>query len=387
MNIAIVSDMLNLHQSFLCDAFSDICDGQFTFIEVCKPVTGNHIKLTSSLNLHDKVYYLPAWENEQMYQRAMNIVRSVDALIICGGDMFIPYEKERLQLGKLTFEYSERQLKRGLINAFSKTSLSLYKLYFQVGHNNLYKLCSSAYTANDMYLLHPFFKDRCYKWGYFTQVPIISIENVIKKRREHKKLRFLSVARMIPWKRIDLSIALADILNKKGYDFEYDIIGEGPLYDDLYKQILKCGLTDKVFFRGRVDNNKVHEYMREADIFIFTSNKREGWGAVLNEAMSNGCACVASDLIGAAPFLIKQGENGCIFKTNELDDLVCKVVELLDDDVKREQISRNAYVTMQKYWTPQVAAQNFCQLVLSLSNGINYPILDGPCSKAEPISF
>lgn len=385
MNIAIVSDMLNLHQSYLCDAFLHICDKQFTFIEVCKPIEGNHIKMSSSVNLYDKSYYLPAWKNEQMRKKAMDVICSVDALIICGGDMFIPYERERLRQGKLTFEYSERQLKRGIINAFSKTSLSLYKLYMQVGHKNLYKLCSSAYTANDMYFLHPFFRDRCYKWGYFTHVPIFDVDDVIQRRRTHEKIKILSVARLISWKRIDLLVSLADMLNQRGADFEINIIGTGPLLNELTQMSTKKGVSDKVNFLGLMDNNLVHEYMRDADIFIFPSNKREGWGAVLNEAMSNGCACIASDLIGAAPFLIDQGKNGFMFKTNSIDDLVNKVVELMEQDDLRELISKNAYETMLKYWNPQIAAQNFCTLVKALKDGECNPIINGPCSKAEPI--
>ena len=37
---------------------------------------------------------------------------------------------------------------------------------------------------------------------------------------------------------------------------------------------------------------------------------QEGWGAVVNEAMNSGCAVVADHMIGAAPWLIRQGENG-----------------------------------------------------------------------------
>ena len=49
--------------------------------------------------------------------------------------------------------------------------------------------------------------------------------------------------------------------------------------------------------------------MEKSEIFLFTSDKGEGWGAVLNESMNSACAVVASHAIGSVPFLLKDGEN------------------------------------------------------------------------------
>ena len=47
---------------------------------------------------------------------------------------------------------------------------------------------------------------------------------------------------------------------------------------------------------------------------------QEGWGAVLNEAMNSGCACIASHAIGSAGFLIEHGENGFVYRDGDMDD-------------------------------------------------------------------
>lgn len=75
---------------------------------------------------------------------------------------------------------------------------------------------------------------------------------------------------------------------------------------------------DCVSLIGNMPNDEILALMQKSHIFIFTSDRNEGWGAVLNEAMSNGCAVVASNMIGAAPYLIKQGENGYIFKSGDV---------------------------------------------------------------------
>ena len=100
----------------------------------------------------------------------------------------------------------------------------------------------------------------------------------------------------------------------------------------------------------------------------------------MNEAMSQGCAVVASDLIGAAPFLIEDGKNGLLFKSENLNSLYKKVKLLFDEDY-RTMISTNAVLTMQKIWNPQTAAERFIHLSERLIRGLDTDYIDGPCSK------
>ena len=44
---------------------------------------------------------------------------------------------------------------------------------------------------------------------------------------------------------------------------------------------------------GALKPADVRKEMERADIFLFTSDYKEGWGAVLNEAMNARCAIVA----------------------------------------------------------------------------------------------
>ena len=126
--------------------------------------------------------------------------------------------------------------------------------------------------------------------------------------------------------------------------------------------------------------------MRRHEIFLFTSDKNEGWGAVLNESMSNGCAVVASNMIGSVPFLIEDGINGLVFKSEDLDSLETKVLSLLDNAEYRRTIAMNSVKTMRTIWSPANAAKQFLELVTAIQTGDNSLIpLQGPCSKAMPI--
>ena len=124
--------------------------------------------------------------------------------------------------------------------------------------------------------------------------------------------------------------------------------------------------------------------MRKHTIFLFTSDRNEGWGAVLNEAMSNGCAVVASNEIGSVPYLIKDKVNGMIFKSCNLNDLMEKVEILLNNKEECELIRSNAVNTMQRVWSPRNAAKAFFNLAsYALTDRISeYTINDGPASWA-----
>ena len=120
------------------------------------------------------------------------------------------------------------------------------------------------------------------------------------------------------------------------------------------------------------------------DIFLFTSDRNEGWGAVANEAMGCGCALVASDAIGSSPYLIQPHQTGCMFRSKNLDSLEEEVLWLMDHKEEKRQIQIQARQYMNNVWSPADAAESLLQLIDDLKQGKSCSITDGPCSKAIP---
>ena len=118
-------------------------------------------------------------------------------------------------------------------------------------------------------------------------------------------------------------------------------------------------------------------------VTIKTSDKGEGWGAVLNEAMNSACAVVANSVIGSVPFLVNEDKNGEIYN-GSFRDLYTKVDILLNNKEKCKVLGMNAYNTITKEWSPRIAAERISELSESLlkkSGKLLYK--SGPCSKAE----
>lgn len=379
MKIVFVSIALNIHQIAVADELYKLTNGQYWFIETSLSVDGN--QKGGNVDSSNRLYLIKSYESLRAYQYAMQLIREADVMVY--GAAPLEYLKERVKTGKLTFVNSERWLKKGLLNLLSPNLLKQQFFYHTHCHNKpYYALCSSAYAAGDYRILQSF-KDKCYKWGYFTAVPKLDIVNIQESKHSTSTVKILWVARFLQLKRPERMLQLASQLRSVGVDFSINMIGIGPEYDNIATAINDMGLQGYVHLHGNMSNNKVMEAMRTHDIFCFTSDKNEGWGAVLNEAMSSGCCPVSSIETGSTPYLIKDGVNGFSFNLKNKNDLFEKVLWLIEHPEERERMSIEAYKTIRDVWSPKNAAEQLYKLCQSMLQGENYVVEDGPCSKAE----
>jgi len=329
----------------------------------------------------DYEFVLAAYENEDKYDKALKL--AIESDIVMMGTTSDVYIKERLKQDKLTFRYRERIFQSGIKTLFNKEKMkNIYERHIKYRKNkNLYMLCASAYGANDFYKLG-LYKDKIYKWGYFPKTEYYDVENLIQKKEENKKIKILWAGRFKKWKHPEYMIKLARKLKKQNYEFEINLLGNGEMYPKIEKKIKSLGLEKDVKLLGAIDSDKVREYMKDANIYAFTSNRNEGWGAVLNEAMNSACAVVANKYIGAAPFLIKQDENGMMYKT--FKEFYAQIEELIKNKEKRIKISKNAYRAIEEQWNSKKATENLVELFECIKKGQEIRTKKGPASKAIP---
>jgi glycosyltransferase involved in cell wall biosynthesis len=82
-------------------------------------------------------------------------------------------------------------------------------------------------------------------------------------------------------------------LKDNSFDGTLDFIGDGPIHEEIRTMVNSLRLDDRIKFLGSISPNKVREYMEKENIYLFTSDQQEGWGAVLNESMNSGCVVVS----------------------------------------------------------------------------------------------
>lgn len=375
--IVFVSNFFNHHQVPLGEELYKLTDGEYRFVEL-EPMPES-FKASGYPQYENSPMLIKGWSDAETATKAI-----LDAEVVLYGNISdYSLITQRLNEGKLTFEVGERWLKRGIINALSPRFLkSLWHYHKDFKNKQLYRLCASAFAAKD---LHKFgaFKDKCFKWGYFTTVTTLDVDKIIAKRTDSSRIRILAIARFLSWKHHELSVRCIRNLLDKGYDVELDIYGTGPEYDKIRLLIAKLNLRERVNLKHNIPNSQLLDEIKAHDILLFTSDRNEGWGAVVNEAMANACPVVGSDAVGAVPFLIKDGENGMIFKSGDAKDLTRKVELLINDPELRMKLSRNAYYTLHDEWSPKNAALRLLTLIDCIKNQVPVPFIDGPCSPAN----
>ena len=358
MKLYFISNYFNHHQQFLCDSFNKLCEFNF-------------IKTSQMSKEREQLKYL---EVQKKYVIDKIPSMNPDVIIIGSSKKQIDCITKKT----LIFKYSERPLKNGVQPI--KYIPRFIKWNYQYRRKKVYLLCASAYTSLD-YSKFGLFKNKSYKWGYFPETRKYNIKELLSKK---KKNSILWVGRFLKWKHPDDAIEIAKRLKENNYRFEMNFIGAGIMEKEMEKLIEKYELNDYVYILDPMTTDKVREYMEESSIYIFTSDKQEGWGAVLNESMNSGCAVVVSHLVGSAPYLVKHNENALIYKYGDIDMLYKSVKYLLDNPNIQKEIGKNAYETITGTWNAEVASERFLNLVNHISNGETYPNLyeDGPCSIA-----
>lgn len=374
--IVFFSNFINEHQIPFCEAMYKSTGGEFTFVAT-EPVSEERKKLGFSDRTEEFPFVLATYKSEENLKKARELGKNSDVVIIGSApDEFI---EERLRENKITFRYSERYFKEGRWHILSpRAFLAYYKRDFKNRKKNLYMLCASAYTASDCRFIHSY-PNKTYKWGYFS--PIDKHDDIDKLIENKEYNTIVWTGRFIDWKHPEIPLYIANKLKKSGYNFVLNIVGGGDLQEKLTSIITKYNLEDVVKLHGTMSPEKVRQEMSKNEIFLFTSDRNEGWGAVLNESMNGACAVVASSAIGSVPYLIKDGENGLIYKDGNLKDLYKKVKYLIDNPEKRKDMGRKAYETLVTKWNANVAAKRLLTLIDKLKNGEDTPYKDGPCSR------
>lgn len=374
MIITFVSNYLTIHQIPFCEAMYREMGDDFYFVNTEQMETER---------------ILMGWSNEKKYpfeidlQQAGNLIDKSDIVIIgSANDSLIQY---RLKHNKPVIRYSERILKDGRWHMLSPRAIkNMLKAHIKYTNKRIWLLCASAYAAGD-YGLFGAYWGKSYKWGYFPKTIYYSEEQLFEKK--NTVVHVLWCGRMQRWKHPELAVLVAKHLQENKTSFHMDIIGDGELKAEIYRQIMEYHLEENVTMHGFLAPDQVRSYMDRADIFLFTSDFYEGWGAVLNEAMNSGCACVVSHAIGAAPYLIHDGENGFIYRNGDTQQLCNQVEILVHDTSLRRTVGLKAYNTITDTWNADVAAKRiiaFCKAIKHHENAPEYQ--DGPMSKAGFLS-
>lgn len=139
-----------------------------------------------------------------------------------------------------------------------------------------------------------------------------------------------------PRKGLSVLLDALPIVARSVPDVRLLIAGPGES-EDVMKEI-DPQLRNRISFLGRVSDEEKADFLSSVALYVAPNTGGESFGIILAEAMASGAAVVASD-IPAFAALLGDGLYGALFESENAADLAEKMIELLSDDEKRNELA------------------------------------------------
>jgi glycosyltransferase involved in cell wall biosynthesis len=147
------------------------------------------------------------------------------------------------------------------------------------------------------------------------------------------------------------AILLEALAGLGGIDWQLDLVGDGPLRRELEQRAAPLG--GRVNFSGQLTSEELARTMARAAVVVVpsvpaASGDQDGLPVVLLEAMTLGCAVVASKLPGLDEALT-DGETGVLVPPGDAGALRAALRDLLADPKRRKKLGLAAAEASSRY--------------------------------------
>ncbi len=148
-------------------------------------------------------------------------------------------------------------------------------------------------------------------------------------------IRFIAVGRLIERKGIHRALQALARLHGRGFDFTFDVIGDGEERDALAALSAELGLADRVHFHGARPHAELRSMLENAHVMLAPSMRARDGGVdapvnTIKEAMATGVPVVATDH-GGIPELVIDGDTGILVREDDeiaLGNGILRMLEL-----------------------------------------------------------
>ena len=169
----------------------------------------------------------------------------------------------------------------------------------------------------------------------------VNIEQHNKVVLENNIIQLLVVSRLVSQKNIDSIIKAVKVMENE--NIILNIVGDGSEINNLKLLVKKYELDKKINFIGKIENTKLNEYLKNADIFIQASNY-EGLPHSILEAMNFEIPILSTD-VGGCSILLNKGERGYIIPMPvsevEISEGIRKIINNKNEAKSKARLAKN----------------------------------------------
>lgn len=281
-----------------------------------------------------------------------------------------------IRMTERPYKFDDCNLKETLHRFFS--SIFNHRIYQR---NKPILLAIGSNTYGD-YLRFGNYKNRAYKFGYFTSFE--PFENA-KTKTDGKELRILWTGTFHVPRNQEWLFEAISRLKKKGEIVRLTLLGGGNLKPRYERMVNDFDIQDQVTFNGKTDYEEVLNTMKKTDIVVVTGGRIEGYNTSILQGMHYGNLIVANKGNGSSKELITDGVNGFLFECKEE---LYNILEKQCNEGIDPRIVESGILT-EKENNGIVAAQRLVQFLEHIKTRNNYdPIYrEGPMSRATLIKY
>lgn len=159
-------------------------------------------------------------------------------------------------------------------------------------------------------------------------------------------VKLITTARLVEMKGLKYAVEAVSILLKKGVDVSYEIIGDGPLRNEIENQVRALGLQEKIILSGWLEHDEVKKRLLNAHILMAPSitadnGEKEGIPNAVKEAMAQGMPVVATRHSGI-PELVEHGISGLLSDEKNVQELANNIEYLVRNESEWLKLGENA---------------------------------------------
>jgi len=174
---------------------------------------------------------------------------------------------------------------------------------------------------------------------------------------EESPVRFVTIGRLDEVKNQKLLInAFAKAVNEQAAfnQCKLQIVGDGPLFDELQAQITQLKMQDSISLLGYRED--IAEILSVSDVFVLSSIY-EAMPMTILEAMANKTPVICTNVGGISQFITEQ--EAWFVESRNIDKLSDKLVEVKIEDAKRHQKSMNGYKLVDENYGVDVMVKEY----------------------------
>jgi glycosyltransferase involved in cell wall biosynthesis len=156
----------------------------------------------------------------------------------------------------------------------------------------------------------------------------------------------LSLARLSPYKGLDLMLfAFLDLL-REGRDLDWLIAGPEEDEGDFRGLVRRLGLEDRVHLLGALPKREVARLLKGCQFTVMPARMGGSYSLAILEAFAAGKTVVATAAADGQEWRLTHGKDSLLFPARDIGALKAAVARLLDDEVLRSELEKGAAQTL-----------------------------------------